>query len=283
MAFEKITDGDLEGKGNVGRPDTPGVDTAEMQRILDELSREVIVPAFNKLIDDLQTTTSASYLGASVPEGLPEGTENNVQKVSQAIFDALNNHKKDAENPHKVTAKQTGAYTKEETQSAINEKVQEIGAGDMAKSVYDTKNKKTDIFDYADNSRFQFPIGYIFDWAPVAGQSADLSTPEKVAQHFGYGTWQEITGRFTFGRDASHEVGSTGGEENHVLTLNEVPQDHTTLYDYYNRMPVYGTGDKQSVLSRDNPSGGAGPFYGGGQAHNNMPPYLTVYKWQRIA
>ena len=129
----------------------------------------------------------------------------------------------------------------------------------------------------------QHPIGYIFDWAPVEGQDIDLSTPEKVAEHFGYGTWQEITGRFTFGRDAYHEVGSTGGEENHVLTLNEVPQDHTTLYDYYNRMPIYGTGDKQSVLSRDNPSGGTGPFYGGGQAHNNMPPYLAVYKWQRIA
>ena len=29
------------GKGNVGRPDTPGVSTAEMQRIMDELPREV--------------------------------------------------------------------------------------------------------------------------------------------------------------------------------------------------------------------------------------------------
>ena len=45
MAFDRITDGDLLGKGNIGRPDTPGVDTSEMQRILDELPREVIVPA----------------------------------------------------------------------------------------------------------------------------------------------------------------------------------------------------------------------------------------------
>lgn len=64
LAFEKITESDLEGKGNVGKPDTPGVDTAEMQRILDELSREVIVPAFNKLIDALHDSTSASSLGA---------------------------------------------------------------------------------------------------------------------------------------------------------------------------------------------------------------------------
>ena len=32
MAFAKITDSDLKGKGNVGRPDTPGVTTAEMQQ-----------------------------------------------------------------------------------------------------------------------------------------------------------------------------------------------------------------------------------------------------------
>ena len=41
MAFRKITEGDMLGKGNVGRPDTPGVSTAEMQRIMDELPREV--------------------------------------------------------------------------------------------------------------------------------------------------------------------------------------------------------------------------------------------------
>ena len=49
MAFRKITEGDMLGKGNVGRPDTPGVSTAEMQRIMDELPREVLAPAFNEL------------------------------------------------------------------------------------------------------------------------------------------------------------------------------------------------------------------------------------------
>ena len=53
MAFRKITEDDLVGKGNVGRPDTPGVSTAEMQRIMDEIPREVIVPAFNELSNEL--------------------------------------------------------------------------------------------------------------------------------------------------------------------------------------------------------------------------------------
>ena len=66
MAFERITDGDLLGKGNLGRPDTPGVDTAEMQRILDELPREVIVPAFNRLAEQLEAQSAAAGLGAAV-------------------------------------------------------------------------------------------------------------------------------------------------------------------------------------------------------------------------
>ena len=117
-----------------------------------------------------------------------------------------------------------------------------------------------------------YPVGSIY-------MSTVKITPAAV---FG-GEWEQIRGKFLLAEGDTHVAGSTGGEENHVLTLNEVPQDHTTLYDYYNRMPIFGTGDKQSVLSRDNPSGGAGPFYGGGQAHNNMPPYLAVYVWKRIA
>lgn len=89
--MRKITAEELVGKGNVGRPDIPGVSTAEMQRILDELSREVIIPAFNELSDEAQTALDARY-------------------------------------------------TKAETDQKINEKVVELGSGDMAKGVYDPGN-----------------------------------------------------------------------------------------------------------------------------------------------
>lgn len=89
--MRKITAEELVGKGNVGRPDIPGVSTAEMQRILDELSREVIIPAFNELSDEAQTALDARY-------------------------------------------------TKDETDQKINEKVVELGSGDMAKGVYDPGN-----------------------------------------------------------------------------------------------------------------------------------------------
>ena len=146
MAFERITDGDMRGKGNLGRPDTPGVDTAEMQRILDELPREVIVPAFNRLAEQLEAENAASALGASVPGSLPESTPATVQGVLEAALQKSEAHHKRTDNPHAVTAAQTGAYTKEETEAAIGQRVVEIGAGDMARAIYDPAGEKRDVF-----------------------------------------------------------------------------------------------------------------------------------------
>ena len=145
MAFDRITDGDLLGKGNLGRPDTPGVDTAEMQRILDELPRELIVPAFNRLADQLETSDAAASLGAVPPESLPEDTPATVQGVLEAALNKNDEHIGRTDNPHAVTAAQTGAYTKEETDAAISQRVTEIGAGDMARAVYDPTGQKRDV------------------------------------------------------------------------------------------------------------------------------------------
>lgn len=54
----KITAQDLDGKGNIGMPDTPNLTTQEMQEKLDELSLDVIVPAINDLVDYLNENTN---------------------------------------------------------------------------------------------------------------------------------------------------------------------------------------------------------------------------------
>lgn len=143
MVFKKITDADVKGKGNVGRPDTPGVSTAEMQRIMDEIPREVIIPAFNALIDALADKTAAATLGITAPAGIAGST---VQEVVNALLAYVNDHKNDQENPHAVTAAQVDAYTKKQTDDAINKKVVEIGAGDMTQAVYDPTGQRKDIF-----------------------------------------------------------------------------------------------------------------------------------------
>lgn len=119
MAFSKITDADTTGKGNLGRPDTPGVTTAEMQRILDELPREVIIPKFNALVGALEDTAAAAQIGA---------VEGETATTVQAALD------------DRYPKGET--YTRAETDAAIAEKVAEIGAGDMAMAVYDPEGKR---------------------------------------------------------------------------------------------------------------------------------------------
>lgn len=75
MAFTKITDADLQNKGVVGLPDTPGLSTTEMQEKFDEIALDVLAPKHNSLVDDLEATTGASNLGALSSTG----TASNIQ------------------------------------------------------------------------------------------------------------------------------------------------------------------------------------------------------------
>lgn len=130
---------------------------------------------------------------------------------------------------------------------------------------------------------FEMPIGYIFDWAPVEGNNLDLSTSDKVANYFGYGVWKELNDVFTFGRKDGYEVNSTGGEEKHALAVEEMPTHYHT--------PPNGGEFATNTSQSGNAGFGGGSYWfksnrtsstGGNQPHNNMPPYLVVYKWQRI-
>ena len=66
--FTKITDADLLNKGNLGMPDTPNLTTAQMQAKLDELSRDVIIPKFNNLVDELTDSSASESIGIIPPE-----------------------------------------------------------------------------------------------------------------------------------------------------------------------------------------------------------------------
>mgnify|MGYP007089866187 FL=1 len=133
MAFTKITDGDLQNKGVIGLPDTPGLSTSEMQAKFEQTAREVIVPKFNQLVDDLSNPSAASQIGAN-------GKNRTVQ-----------GHIENLENPHNVTAEQVGAYTKDQTEKAISDRISQIGSADMTQATYDPNHRQQDIFAYADS------------------------------------------------------------------------------------------------------------------------------------
>lgn len=115
--------------------------------------------------------------------------------------------------------------------------------------------------------------------------SVYLSAAETSPQTLFGGTWEQIKGRFLLAADDGHPAGSTGGEEEHTLTVQELPS-HGHGYTYTGQSDTTGTGAIRLV----NPAGTENAYTGakngktgGGQAHNNMPPYLAVYAWKRTA
>lgn len=131
-----------------------------------------------------------------------------------------------------------------------------------------------------------YPVGSIY-------MSVNSTNPKNL---FG-GTWEQIQGKFLFGMNSSYPAGSTGGEITHKLTWNEMPGHyHEGLYYSYQDTKNLITLNDGSVSyhipwgSSDYAGGyGAGTgkkelitgSAGSGEAHNNMPPYLSVYIWKR--
>lgn len=120
-----------------------------------------------------------------------------------------------------------------------------------------------------------YPIGSIY-----------MSVSNVSPQTFFGGTWVRIEDVFLLSAGENHEAGSTGGSEEVTLTIEEIPphvhQTNDTLV-----WPFVGTGESfdgwRERTDYYNESSKFTFSTGGGQPHNNMPPYLAVYMWKRTA
>ena len=129
-----------------------------------------------------------------------------------------------------------------------------------------------------------YPVGSLY-------LSVNAASPQQL---FG-GTWEQITDTFLLAAGSTYQAGSTGGEASHTLTVNEMPSHkHSPVYFASSTKRVGLSGGKEGEgysywkLSYTNTSGYLGSSFtteaaGGDTAHNNMPPYLTVYVWKRTA
>ena len=100
------------------------------------------------------------------------------------------------------------------------------------------------------------------------------------------GTWAQINDRFLLAAGSTYSAGSTGGSATHTLTTAEMPS-HTHNAAIAGGSEAYGTtrtavGNFSRVTSGYTDSSTL-LSTGSGAAHNNMPPYLTVYVWKRTA
>ena len=122
--------------------------------------------------------------------------------------------------------------------------------------------------------------------------------PTSPAELYG-GTWERIEGRFIMGASDTYPEGSTGGEAEHALTESELP-NVTGRFDFQSNGNSQGivTG-AHGVFSLGQMSiGGFQPnnkidesgcarqiimSFGSNSPHNNLPPYIAVYIWRRVA
>ena len=115
-----------------------------------------------------------------------------------------------------------------------------------------------------------YPVGSIY-------MSINNTNPQL---YFG-GVWERLEDMFLLAAGQTYTAGSTGGEAAHTLTVNEMPaHSHSTKEGngvaggtwYLSSGQYTGYNATSQTINA-----------GGGAAHNNMPPYLAVYVWKRIA
>ena len=103
-----------------------------------------------------------------------------------------------------------------------------------------------------------------------------------------FGTWERVKGKVLVGLDEDdtdfNEIGKTGGEKAHTLTVDEMPaHNHSAKFcegiGPYAIFPK-GNGSNSEWGSSTNTIANTGE----GQAHNILQPYQVVgYMWRRTA
>ena len=95
------------------------------------------------------------------------------------------------------------------------------------------------------------------------------------------GTWELIKDKFLLGCGDTFKLGATSGEINHTLTVAELAEHAHSTYNNggsgypYRIAQVSGSGEGNSFCMTMSA--------GENKPHNNMPPYLAVYIWHRVA
>lgn len=97
--------------------------------------------------------------------------------------------------------------------------------------------------------------------------------------------WRKYEDVMLLAASNNHPLDETGGEETHVLTIPEIPNHSHDIpctksdNGYCNATNYMAYVGAQAENAKYWPR--TTDYIGGGVAHNNMPPYLARYYWER--
>lgn len=169
----------------------------------------------------------------------------------------------------------------------------------------------------------QVPIQTIIDSIYIVGQIVEYASNVNPNDLYPWQTWEQIKDVFTLASGDKYSIGQTGGVSTVTLTVAQIPEHiHTASVQNASLTGRINGSANSSNGYNSNPLSGSGVFSGsgaingygeggewnsgtatwaglnfggthnhdisiettgGGEAHNNMPPYLVTIKWKRTA
>lgn len=169
----------------------------------------------------------------------------------------------------------------------------------------------------------QVPIQTIIDSIYIVGQIVEYASNVNPNDLYPWQTWEQIKDVFTLASGDKYSIGQTGGVSTVILTVAQIPKHiHTASVQNASLTGRINGSANSSNGYNNNPLSGSGVFSGsgaingygeggewnngtatwaglnfggthnhdisiettgGGEAHNNMPPYLVTIKWKRTA
>lgn len=260
-----------------------------------------ITIAFTGTVDNANNAIKSKqdYLGQNIHETYIKNIQGNNNKLTIVKGNDISSIINIDNVPNAIKATQDSRGQKIDTTYIKN-----ISVSDNTLTIYKGDGSATNLdiisFDQI------YPIGAIY-MSTVSTNPATL---------FKIGNWEALpAGRVLLAQGTStwgvnYSAGSTGGEDKHTLTTNEsAPHNHTgsattsgsththalTMQASHGKsgnggVPRFSDGDIWSDYKTQNLSAAGEHSHaitinnsGGGQAHNNMQPYLSVYMWKRTS
>lgn len=117
--------------------------------------------------------------------------------------------------------------------------------------------------------------------------SATATSPTDL---FGIGSWEKIEDAFLLASGQYASLGSIGGNENHTLSISEMPA-HTHSHADTVAWPLVDNPEREWGVQYYTTSNQKHPYTqwinstkstGGGQPFSIMPPYLSINVWKRV-
>lgn len=147
-------------------------------------------------------------------------------------------------------------------------------------------NSAVQLYDKDGNPAYPRPYYRIGDFL-------ESTNPNNPGDDGYIGTWELYgKGKVTVCIDTNdndfNTIGKTSGEKEHTLTIDEMPNHNHGVFNKNDSGPQNVTNGYAAQLGDSPPFKTYAAtlnvsYAGGGQGHNNMPPYIVIYRWRRIA